>query len=88
MDEYTYIEILVEDKSGGILIEQIMEKYVAGKENITYQIRSFKGIGKIPAKINSASQIKSKRLLTDVFERNGGFSEKYAWGKGYFRSAG
>lgn len=66
MDEYTYIEILVEDKSGGILIEQIMEKYVAGKENITYQIRSFKGIGKIPAKINSVSQIKSKRLLTDL----------------------
>ena len=38
MDEYTYIEILIEDKSGGILVEQIMDKYVKDKENITYRI--------------------------------------------------
>lgn len=66
MDEYTYIEILIEDKSGGILVEQIMDKYVMDKENITYKIHSFKGIGKIPLKANKASQIKSKRLLTDL----------------------
>lgn len=28
MGEYTYIEILVEDESGRILVEQIMNKYV------------------------------------------------------------
>ena len=50
MDEYTYIEILIEDKSGGILVEEIMNKYVMDKENITYKIHSFKGIGKIPLK--------------------------------------
>lgn len=34
MDGYTYIEILVEDDSGGILAKQIMDKYVADKDNI------------------------------------------------------
>lgn len=66
MDEFTYIEILIEDKSGGILVEQIMNKYVMDKENIMYKIHSFKGIGKIPLKANKMSQVKSKRLLTDL----------------------
>lgn len=66
MDGYTYIEILVEDDSGGILAKQIMDKYVADKDNITYKIHSFKGIGKIPRKIKGMSQVKSKRLLTDL----------------------
>lgn len=66
MEECTYIEILTEDKSGGILVEQIMEKYVVDNGNITYRIHSFKGIGKIPLKANKISQIKSKRLLTDL----------------------
>ena len=43
-----------------------MNKYVMDKENITYKIHSFKGIGKIPLKANKISQIKSKRLLTDL----------------------
>lgn len=66
MDEYIYIEILIEDKSGSILVEQIMNKYVMDKENLTYKIHSFKGIGKIPLKTNKMSQIKSRRLLTDL----------------------
>lgn len=66
MEEYTYIEILIEDKSGSILVEQIMDKYVADNQNITYRIHSFKGIGKIPLKAKRMSQVKSKRLLTDL----------------------
>lgn len=57
MDEYTYIEILIEDKSGSILVEQIMDKYVMDKGNFTYKIHSFKGIGKIPLKANKMLQI-------------------------------
>lgn len=66
MDEYTYIEFLIEDKSGSILVEKIMDKYVMDKENLTYKIHGFKGIGKIPLEANKISQIKSKRLLTDL----------------------
>ncbi len=66
MEEYTYIEILIEDKSGGILVKQIMDQYVMDKQNITYRIHSFKGIGKIPPKAKKMSQVKSQRLLTDL----------------------
>ena len=66
MDEYAYIEILVEDKSGSILVEQIMRKYVADKPNMEYKIHGFKGIGKIPSKASRKAQVKSKRLLTDL----------------------
>ena len=74
MVDYTYIEILVEDKSGSVLIEHIMEKYASDNRKIGYKINSFKGIGKIPGKLKSASQIKTHRLLTDlafVSERDG-----------------
>ncbi len=66
MEEYIHIEILVEDKSGSVLVEHIMEKYVADKENVTYGIHGFKGMGKIPLNVNRISQVKSKRLLTDL----------------------
>lgn len=66
MEEYTYIEILIEDKSGSILVEKIMDKYVCDKQNVTYRIHSFKGIGKIPSKAKGISEIKTKRLLTDL----------------------
>lgn len=66
MEDYTYIEILIEDKSGGILVQQIMEKYIADKENVQYKIHSFKGIGKLPLTTNKISQIKTKKLLTDL----------------------
>lgn len=66
MEEYTYIEILIEDKSGSILAEHIMNKYVMNKQNVEYRIHSFKGIGKIPLNIKRTSQVKSRRLLTDL----------------------
>lgn len=66
MEEYTYIEILIEDQSGSILVEKIMDKYAENKENFTYRIHGFKGIGKIPSKIGNVTDIKTYRLLTDL----------------------
>lgn len=66
MGEFVYLEILIEDKSGGILVEEIMKKYTADKENVEYRINSFKGIGKIPLKVKKMSDVKTKRLLTDL----------------------
>jgi len=66
MADYSFIQFLVEDKSGEILVDQVMQKYVLRKENIEYTINSFKGIGKIPSKAKNLSQIKSGRLLTDL----------------------
>lgn len=66
MEEYFYIEILIEDKSGSILADQILKKYTNNRSDILYNIRSFKGIGKIPKKINKINNVKSKRLLNDL----------------------
>ncbi len=66
MEEYAYIEILMEDQSGAVLVKHIMDKYVQEKGTVTYRIHSFKGIGKIPSKADRMSQIKTKRLLTDL----------------------
>ena len=41
MVDYTYIEILVEDKSGSVLIEHIMEKYASDNRKIGYKINSY-----------------------------------------------
>ncbi len=66
MDEYIYIELLVEDESGKILIEEVMKKYKGDREDLYYKINGFKGIGKIPKKINKIHGVKSFRLLSDL----------------------
>lgn len=66
MDNYIYIELLVEDESGKILIEEIMRKYRDDRVDFTYKINGFKGIGKIPKKINKMHAVKSFRLLSDL----------------------
>ena len=66
MNEYIYLEFLIEDKSGGILIDEIMKKYAEDREGIAYRVKSFRGIGKIPRKINKMSIIKSHKLLNDL----------------------
>ena len=66
MEEYKYIEFLIEDKSGAILVEHIMKKYREDRSDLEYSIHGFKGIGKIPQKITNIGQIKTHRLLTDL----------------------
>lgn len=81
MEEYAYIEILIEDQSGEILVKNIMDKYITEVPGITYKIHSFKGIGKIPKKVNKLSQVKTQKLLnrfTDVFKRNWTHAGEYA----------
>ena len=66
MEEYKYIQILIEDPSGEILVEHIMGKYVIDKKKTIYNIRSFRGLGKIPLKAKKMSEIKSKNLLENL----------------------
>ncbi|MDR0948592.1 MAG: DUF4276 family protein [Lachnospiraceae bacterium] len=66
MEEYIYLELLVEDESGKILIDEIMKKYKVNRENMQYRIHGFKGIGRIPLKNSKISSVKSHRLLNDL----------------------
>ena len=52
MEEYAYIEILIEDQSGEILVKNIMDKYITEVPGITNKIHSLKGIGNKPKKVN------------------------------------
>lgn len=66
MDEHIYLEFLVEDKSGEMLLKQVLDTYKKNCENLIYKINSFKGIGRIPKKINKIRDIKTQRLLNDL----------------------
>lgn len=64
--DYAYIEVLLEDESGKVLVDNILAKYGEDKPFFTYKLNSFKGLGKIPARLPSAASIKTGKLLTDL----------------------
>ncbi|WP_019911264.1 DUF4276 family protein [Paenibacillus sp. HW567] len=66
MNDDVYVEFLVEDNSGKILLEKIMNKYTESYSNITYRINGFKGIGGLPTKNVKISEVKTRRLLSDL----------------------
>jgi len=62
----TYIEFLVEDKSGKILLEQILGKYCGSFNYLNYNIHGFKGIGGIPKSTKKLKDLKTRKLLNDL----------------------
>lgn len=72
------IEFLVEDASGKILLNKIMEKYSSETQafGIEYNIQSYKGIGGF-GKGSNASDIKSQQLLNDLPKRMKAIQAKY-----------
>jgi hypothetical protein len=74
MDDTIYIEFLVEDTSGKMLLEILMEKYTENKSNVIYKINGFKGIGRLPKKIEKITNVKTRSLLNDLPAYLKGFS--------------
>ncbi|MCL1632291.1 DUF4276 family protein [Sporolactobacillus sp. CPB3-1] len=70
--EPIYIQFLIEDPSGKIVLENIMNKYVSHHEQIIYRINSFKGIGRLQKKYG-IKDIKTKQLLNDLPQYLEGF---------------
>jgi hypothetical protein len=58
-----HFEILVEDRSGKILLEAIMDRII-DPEDHTYRVISYKGIGHIPKNLKGSTDPR-KRLLLD-----------------------
>jgi hypothetical protein len=64
-----HIEILVEDQSGGKLVEALVPKILGTfGETHYWRIRSYKGIGKIPKDLRGTTD-PSKRILLDQLPR-------------------
>ena len=64
-----HFEVLVEDKSGGIVIEAILEK-ILGPSTAHYsrRIHRYKGIGRIPKDLRNVTDPK-KRILLDQLQK-------------------
>jgi len=64
-----HIEILVEDASGGKLLELLLPKIFGGLgEPHTWRVHSYKGIGRIPKNLKAGDD-PSKRILLDQLPR-------------------
>jgi len=64
-----HIEILVEDASGAKLLEAVLPKLLGEQgEPHTWRVHSYKGIGRIPKKLNAGAD-PTKRILLDQLPR-------------------
>lgn len=69
-----YFQFLVEDRSGGRLICELMDKIVAQHPEVSYNCKSFKGIGGFTKK-NTVKETKTGKLLNDLATYLRGFSK-------------
>lgn len=69
-----YFQFLVEDLSGGRLICELMDKIVAQHPEVSYNCKSFKGIGGFTKK-NTVKETKTGKLLNDLATYLRGFSK-------------
>lgn len=63
-----HIEFLTEDSSGGIFLNSYLNVFFGDRENISWNVHSYSGIGKIPTGLNPALD-PNKRLLLDQMPR-------------------
>lgn len=69
-----HFQFLVEDYSSGVLIELLMGKITSGNPDVTYQCKSFKGLGGLTKK-NSVKETKTGKLLNDLATYLKGFNK-------------
>lgn len=69
-----HFQFLIEDRSGAELINILMEKIINGREEITFNCKSFKGIGGFTKK-NTAHKTKTGCLLNDLATYLRGFNK-------------
>ena len=72
--EIMHFQFLIEDQSSAVLIEIIMKKISSRNEGITFNCKSFKGIGGFTKK-NTVKETKSGKLLNDLATYLRGFNK-------------
>lgn len=68
-----HFQFLIEDQSSAILIEILMQKISSKNEGITFNCKSFKGLGGFTKK-NTVKETKSGKLLNDLATYLRGFN--------------
>lgn len=69
-----HFQFLIEDQSGGILINHIIQKLLLMYPNNTFDCKSFRGIGGFTKK-NTVKETKTGKLLNDLITYMKGFSK-------------
>lgn len=69
-----YFQFLVEDQSGAVLINLLMEKVASTCPSVTYRCKSFKGLGGLTKK-NTVKETKTGKLLNDLATYLRGFNK-------------
>lgn len=69
-----HFQFLIEDRSGAELINILMEKIINGREDITFNCKSFKGLGGFTKK-NVTHETKTGCLLNDLATYLRGFNK-------------
>ncbi len=69
-----YLQFLVEDMSGGLLIHELMDKLTARHPDVSYDCKAFKGIGGFTRK-NTVKETKTGKLLNDLATYLRGFNK-------------
>lgn len=69
-----HFQFLIEDQSSAVLMEILMKKIMLSNPNITYDCKSFKGIGGFTKK-NTLKETKSGKLLNDLATYLRGFNK-------------
>ncbi len=69
-----HFQFLIEDRSSAVLIEILMQKISSKNKNITFDCKSFKGLGGLTKK-NSIKATKSGKLLNDLATYLRGFNK-------------
>ena len=70
-----HFDILVEDESGKYFLKEIMPRII--KDNDTFEIHGYKGIGRIPRKKKQINDVASKMLLNNLPPILNGYGKTY-----------
>lgn len=78
-----HYEFIVEDISGKTFLEKILPK-ILNTENNTYHIHSYKGIGRVPRKLNEDAHPRQRLLLTQLPKLLNGLGKTFlGYGENY-----
>ena len=64
-DKQMHFQFLIEDMSGGILVGEVMKKLLQERADVTYDCKTFHGIGGFKKKC-SVKEVKTQKLLNDL----------------------
>lgn len=74
-----HFEILVEDQSGKVALDILVPKIIGN--NHTFEVRPYKGVGRIPKNMNTAVDASKRQLLDNLPRLLGGYGK--SWQRGY-----